>query len=71
LNVPVFWADVEEQLLSGTTPSEIYQTLGHDFYSAFEFNIITTHYQFLKQTYGFSDDWIFKSGEMNRVFITK
>jgi hypothetical protein len=71
VNVPVLWAEVEEQLLSGTLPSEIYKTLGHDFYSTFEFKIMTAHYHFLKETYGFIDEQIFKSGKMNKLFILK
>jgi hypothetical protein len=71
VNVLIVWTDVEEQFLSGVLPSEIFQTLNHDFYSTFKFKIMTAHYHFVKQTYGFSDDHIFKSVEMKRAFIPK
>jgi hypothetical protein len=56
-------------VLSGTLPSQIYNMMGHDFYSSFEQKILLAHYYFLKQTYGFSDEKINKRGEMNRTFI--
>jgi hypothetical protein len=62
---------VEEQLLTGTLPSQIYKILGHDFYSYFEFKILSAHYPYMKQTYGFSDEKILKCGEMNRNFTQK
>jgi hypothetical protein len=62
---------VEEMVLSGILPSQIYWMLGYDFYSTFEFKILTAHYHFLKQTYGFSDSSILTRGEMNREFIPK
>jgi hypothetical protein len=47
-------------------PSEMYNTFGRHFYSMFEANIIIAH-----ETCGFSTEKIFKSGEMNTVFIPK
>jgi hypothetical protein len=58
-------------VLSGTLPSEIYKMLGHGFYCSFEQKILLTHYYFMKQTYGFSDEKIYDNGEMNRAFIPK
>jgi hypothetical protein len=71
LNVAVFWSQVEEQLLSGTLPSETYSTFWHHFYSMFETKILIPHYYFLKETYAFTTVNIFKSGEMNIAFIPK
>jgi hypothetical protein len=45
--------------------SQIYIAFGHHFYSMFEIKIIIAHFHFFKQTYGFGDEKIFKSGEMN------
>jgi hypothetical protein len=65
LNHSVHWTDAEERLLSGTIPSEIYKTLGWDFYYTFQLKIKSAYYHFLKQTYGFDNEAIFSSGEMN------
>jgi hypothetical protein len=65
------WSEVEEQLLTGTLASQIYKILGHDFYSYFEFKILSAHYAYMKQTYVGSDEKILKCGEMNRNFIPK
>jgi hypothetical protein len=58
-------------VLSGTLPSQIYRLLGHDFYSYFEFKILSAHYAYMKQTYGANDEKILRCGEMNRNFIPK
>jgi hypothetical protein len=63
---------VEEMILSGRLPSQVYRMLGHDFYSSFEFSISTANCHFLRQTHGFSVSRILKkNAEMNREFIPK
>jgi hypothetical protein len=52
-------------------PSAVYEQLGHDFYSYFEFKILSTHYAYMKQTYRASDEKMLRCGEMNRAFIPK
>jgi hypothetical protein len=55
--------------LKNGLPSAIYYTFVCDFYLMFEFKIKFAHYDFMKETYGFNDDIIFSSWEMNRLFI--
>jgi hypothetical protein len=58
-------------VLLGTLLSQIYLLLGHDFYSFFEFKILSAHYAYMKQTYWASDEKVLRCGEMNREFIPK
>jgi hypothetical protein len=62
VNTPLVLVDVEEQILSGTLPSEISYMFGRDYYFSFEHQILVAHYHFLKQTYSLSDKQIFRSG---------
>jgi hypothetical protein len=62
---------VEEQLLSGVLPSQIYKMFGHDFYYSFEQRILLAHYYFMKQTFCFDNEKIYQRGEINRAFIPK
>jgi hypothetical protein len=55
-------------VLSGTMPSQIYNMLEWDFYYVFQLKVKSTHHHFMKQAYGFDDETIFSSGEMNESF---
>jgi hypothetical protein len=54
---------VEEMVLSGTLPSQIYKMLVHDFYSSLEQRILLAHYYFMKRTYHLEDEKINQSRE--------
>jgi hypothetical protein len=70
-NLPIEWFQLEEQLLTGTLPSQIYKMLGYDFYCSFEQRILLSHYYYMKVTYNLDDTKIYQTGEMNREFIPK
>jgi hypothetical protein len=61
--LPILWAQVEESLLSGMLPSEVYKQLGHDFYIAFYLNIRAAHYKYMRETYHLTDDQLSRSNE--------
>jgi hypothetical protein len=67
--LPVLWKDVEDMLLSGTLPSQVYKMLGHDFYIAFYMNIKAVHYNYMKQTYKLTDEQLLKSHELDNSFV--
>jgi hypothetical protein len=52
---------VEESILTGTLPSEVYRQLGRDFYMIFNVLIKATHYNYMKQVYKFSDEQLLRS----------
>jgi hypothetical protein len=56
-------------VLAGKLPSQIYKLFWRDFYFTFRLQIKSAHYLYLKQTYGFYDEAIFYSGEMNNSFV--
>jgi hypothetical protein len=70
-NHPITWTDVEEMVLSGTLPSQVYQMLGHDFYFSFEQRILLAHYYFMMVTYKIENDKIYRSGKINGASIPK
>jgi hypothetical protein len=67
--LPILWKDGEEMLLLGMLPSQIYKELGRDFYIAFNMEIKSTHYFYLKETYWFTDEQILRSQELNNSFV--
>jgi hypothetical protein len=46
--LPILWQHVEESMLTGMLPSEVYRQLGQDFYMTFNVLIKATHYNYMK-----------------------
>jgi hypothetical protein len=67
--LPILWEQVQESLLSGMLPSEVYQQLGADFYFAFRVDIRAAHYNYMKQVYGFTDEQLSRSHQLDDSFI--
>jgi hypothetical protein len=67
--LPILWEQVQESLLTGMLPSEVYKQLGHDFYMTFNVLIKAMHYNYMKQVYNFSDEQLLKSHELDDSFV--
>jgi hypothetical protein len=67
--LPILWQQVEESILAGMLPSEVYHQLGPDFYLTFRVNIHAAHYQYMKETYHLTDEQLLRSNELNDSFV--
>jgi hypothetical protein len=56
-------------MLAGMLPSEVYRQLGRDFYLAFNGDIKYTHFLYMKQLYGFTDEEFSQSHELDDSFV--
>jgi hypothetical protein len=63
------WHNIEDSLLTGLLPSQIFNDLGVNFYYKFVTRILSIHCNFMCESYKRSQTNILKSGEMNRAFI--
>jgi hypothetical protein len=68
-HLPIPWSQVEESILGGMLPSQVYEQLGHDFYIAFYINIRAAHYKYMRETYHFTDEQLERSNELNDSFV--
>jgi hypothetical protein len=67
--LPILWSHVQESMLSGMLPLEVYKQLGRDFYLAFNGDIKHTHLLYTKQLYGFTDEHLSRSHELDESFV--
>jgi hypothetical protein len=67
--LPILWQQVEELILTGMLPSEVYRQLGPEFYCTFHVNIRATHYNYMKQTYNLTDEQLLRSHQLDDWFV--
>jgi hypothetical protein len=67
--LPILWQQVEESILTGMQPSEVYRQLGSDFYCAFCVNIRAAHYLYMKMTYNLTDEQLLRSHQLDDSFV--
>jgi hypothetical protein len=65
----ILWKHVEESMLTSMLPSEVYRLLGRDFYMTFNVLIKATHYNYMKQLYGFTNEQLLRSHELDDSFV--